>query len=345
MFLHIVGARPQFMKLAPLYKEMVKNNLDCEILHTGQHFDANMSDIFFEELGIPKPDYNLNINSLSNTTMTSLMMKGIEDVLTKKDFHSVIVYGDTNTTLAGALVGRQLNLKVIHIESGLRNYDKTMPEEINRILTDRISDVLFCVSDSCVDNLKSEGIWYDSVIHNSGDLMYDSVLNFKSKSSEMTNSYDDYVLVTVHRASNTDNKEVLGKIVDSLNRINKDIKVVFPIHPRTRNKIKDMDIEFDLIEPVGYIEMLNLIGNSKFVITDSGGVVRESYWLEKPSLLLLDKPLWPELIDSGVCLNTDENNILDNYEVIKNINFSFPKGIYGDGNSAEKITKWLCDGV
>ena len=263
--------------------------------------------------------------------------------MSKNDFHSVIVYGDTNTTLAGALVGRQLNLNVIHIESGLRNYDKTMPEEINRILTDRISDVLFCVSDSCVDNLKSEGIWYDSVIHKSGDLMYDSVLNFKNKSNEISNSYGDYALVTVHRASNTDNKEVLGKIVDSLNQINRDIKVVFPIHPRTRNKVTDMNVEFDLIEPVGYIEMLSLIDNSKFVITDSGGVVRESYWLEKPSLLLLDKPLWPELVDSGVCLKTNENNIIDNYKLIKNIS-SFPRGIYGDGDSAKKITKWLCDG-
>ena len=142
MFLHIVGARPQFMKLSPLYNEMVNNNLDCKILHTGQHFDTNMSDIFFEELGIPKPHYNLNINSLSNTSMTSLMMRGIEEVLLDDEFHSVVVYGDTNSTLAGALVGRQLNLNVIHVESGVRNNDKTMPEEINRIITDRISELV-----------------------------------------------------------------------------------------------------------------------------------------------------------------------------------------------------------
>jgi len=345
MFLHIVGARPQFMKLSPLYDEMVNKNLECKILHTGQHFDTNMSDIFFEELGIPKPHYNLNINSLSNTYMTSLMMKGIEDVLVNDNFHSVIVYGDTNSTLAGALVGRQLNLNVIHIESGVRNNDEVMPEETNRIITDRISDILFCVSPDGVKNLQSEGCWYNSKIYCCGDLMYDSVLKFKKKSETLINNYGDYVLVTIHRASNTDDKNILREIVDNLNEINKDIKVVFPIHPRTKNMISGMKIDFELIEPVGYVEMLNLINNSKFVITDSGGVVRESYWFKKPSLLLLDKPLWPELIEMGVCVNTHPSSMMSGYNSIKENNFNFIEGIYGDGKTSEKITKHILENM
>ena len=342
--LHVVGARPQFMKLHPLLKELNKTDIISEVLHTGQHFDKNMSDVFFSDMGIPKPNYNLNLRSSS----ISNMLEGITKVLVEENFDSVLVYGDTNSTLAGALAGRQLGLKIIHYESGVRNLDPEMPEEINRILVDRISDILLCVSLECVDNLSNETCWYNSKIHHTGDLMNDSFLEFqKFSNSETEYTKEKFVYVTIHRANNTDDEKRLSDIVKSLCEINKSIKVIFPIHPRTKKMMEkySLTLDFDTIEPIGYTESLGMIRNSEFVITDSGGVVRESYWSNKPSILLVENPLWPELVELNACINCEStyDSIIKSYSKLKDLNPKFNTDVYGDGNSAKKIREILND--
>tara|TARA_A100001011_G_C14306907_1_gene843593 strand:+ start:2326 stop:3345 length:1020 start_codon:yes stop_codon:yes gene_type:complete len=336
--LHVVGARPQFMKLAPLLNELKKTNIDSKILHTGQHFDMNMSDIFFEDMGIKKPDYNLNLASSS----VGKMLDEITRILSENKFDSVLVYGDTNSTLAGAISARQLGLQVIHYEAGVRNKDPKMPEEINRILVDSISDILLCVSNSSKMNLEKEKCWYGSKIFVTGDLMYDSFLKYKTKKINQ----DNYIYVTIHRANNTDNKKTLKNIIDALSEINKTKEIIFPIHPRTKKMIEQYAIKYDFntIEPVGYKENIKLIQGSDFVITDSGGVVRESYWANKKSILLVNKPLWPELVDLNSCINIDSNyeTIIDSVSKIIELNPIFDTDIYGDGNSAKKIRDILC---
>ena len=345
-FLHVVGARPQFMKLAPLHKEMISQDLECKILHTGQHFDSNMSDIFFKELDIPKPDYNLNINSLSNVSMTAKMMEGIEEIIVRDDIDAVIVYGDTNSTTAGAIVARQMNIPVIHVESGVRNGDPTMPEEINRIVVDRIADLLFCVSERSYENLKQEALWYGARAFNCGDLMYDCLLNtMKLLDIPDNNVVEPYVLATIHRAYNTDNPARLRSIIGALNTINEKTKVVMPMHPRTKNKIEGLQIDFDLSPPVGYKEMMGLLANSRSVITDSGGLVREAYWLKKPSLTLLRKPVWSELISLGVSQNVDPSSLVGAYRERQLMVNEFTEGIFGFGDSAKKITHILLDNI
>jgi UDP-GlcNAc3NAcA epimerase len=338
--LHIVGARPQFIKLYPLHLEMKERGFEQKILHTGQHFDKNMSDIFFEEMGIPQPDFNLNIHSLSHGAMTGRMIEEIEKIMLNEKFNYIIVYGDTNSTLAGAIAASKLNIKIVHIEAGVRNFDNTMPEEINRILTDRISDLLLCPTDESVNNLNQEGILHGI---NCGDLMYDASLMFRNKL--VKTKEDPYILVTCHRASNT-NKENLTEIITALNDISKQIKVVLPIHPRTKHILNNINIkpQFKIIEPIGYLEMLNLIYNSKYIITDSGGVVREAYFFNKPSLLILEDPLWPELVKAGVCINCKPiaTIIKNQFNKLQNINVSYIKGILGEGNSRKIITDLLC---
>jgi UDP-GlcNAc3NAcA epimerase len=286
-------------------------------------------------MGIPEPDYNLNIHSLSHGAMTGRMIEEIEKLLLNFKFDYIIVYGDTNSTLAGTIAASKLNIKIVHVEAGVRNYDNTMPEEINRIVTDRLSDILLCCTDEGVMNLNKEGISYGT---NTGDLMYDALLLFKDKIKKK--NIDPYVLVTCHRASNT-NKKTLTEIINALNTLSKDTNIVFPIHPRTKKIISTLDItpNFKTIEPVSYIEMLELINNCKFVITDSGGVVREAYFLNKPSLLLLKNPLWPELTKSKVCFNCSPttSKILLEFNKLKKLNLQFPKNLLGDGNSRKYI--------
>ena len=337
--LHIVGARPQFMKLYPLLKELDKTNIVSKILHTGQHFDKNMSGVFFRDMRIPEPDYNLNVRS----SMVSKMLEEISKVLVEGNFDSVLVYGDTNSTLAGAIAGRQLGLKVIHYESGVRNLDPEMPEEINRVIIDRISDILLCVSDKCVETLENETCWYNSKIYKTGDLMYDSFLQFQEFNDSVIE--EKFVYVTIHRANNTDNEKRLTDIVESLCEINKSIKVIFPIHPRTTKMMEkySLTLDFEPLDPVGYIESLSMIRNSEFVITDSGGVVRESYWSNKPSILLVENPLWPELVELEACINCEStyDSIMESYSRIKDLNPKFNSEVYGDGNSAKIIREIL----
>ena len=342
--LHVVGARPQFIKLYPLLKKLNKTNIVSKVLHTGQHFDKNMYDIFFRDMGIPEPDYNLNVRS----SMVSKMLEEISKVLVEGNFDSVLVYGDTNSTLAGALAGRQLGLKVIHYESGVRNLDPEMPEEINRVIIDRISDILLCVSDKCVETLENETCWYGSKIYKTGDLMYDSFLEFQKFDTWVPEDpvvEEKFVYVTVHRANNTDDEKRFTDIVESLCKINESIKVVFPIHPRTMKMMEkySLTLNFEPLEPVGYIESLSMIRNSEFVITDSGGVVRESYWSNKPSILLVENPLWPELIELDACINCEStyDSIMESYSRIKDLNPKFNSEVYGDGNSAKIIREIL----
>jgi UDP-GlcNAc3NAcA epimerase len=338
--LHIVGARPQFIKLAPLYNEMSAAGLRSSILHTGQHFDHNMSDIFFEELNIPPPDHNLGISSLSHSSMTSQMMMGIESVLDGGEIDCVIVYGDTNSTLAGALAARQKNIKLIHIESGSRNFDDTMPEEINRVIVDRISDVMFCNSERCFNNLKSESLWYNSKIYNCGDLMYDVLKTCLPAAMALERiCEEDYTLVTIHRAKNTDNPENMAKIVENLNVISQSTRIVFPAHPRVRQKLLTMQRDFEIIEPVGYLQMLNLTAYSDLVITDSGGLVKEAYWLEKPTVSLLDNPVWPELVELGACFSTGVNEMMKVYELASTAACIFGSEVFGSGAAAKQIVE------
>ena len=334
--LHIVGARPQFIKLYPLHLEMKERGFEQKILHTGQHFDKNMSDIFFNEMGIPQPDFNLNIHSLSHGAMTGRMIEGIENILLNEDFNYVIVYGDTNSTAAGAIAAKKLKIKVVHVEAGLRNFDNEMPEELNRLITDKISDLLFCPTEHCVNNLLSEG----SNAYNTGDLMYDSIKIFRDKLKPPTRPY---ILFTCHRAENTDEK-TLTEIIEALNSIYENhIDVIFPIHPRTKNIIKKLDIKvnFKCIEPASYLEFLQLINGSECLITDSGGAVKEAYFLNKPSVLLLEKPVWPELIKEKVCYNCKSNkqDILATFDKIKEKKINFNEDIFGDGDSR----KYMCD--
>src|SRR5690606_24740430 len=259
--LTIVGARPQFVKAAVLSREL-KSHPDIEeiIVHTGQHFDANMSDVFFDEMDIPKPKYNLDINSLSHGAMTGRMLEGIEKLILDEKPDLLLVYGDTNSTLAGALAARKLHVKVGHVEAGLRSFNMEMPEEVNRILTDRISDILFCPTDSALENLKKEGFdHFDISVVKSGDVMQDAALYYAQFSADKSQVHrhlpkGDYVLCTLHRAENTDDQNRLREIVNALDTIHKSTPVVMPLHPRTKKLLEKYGIALDvtLIDPVGY---------------------------------------------------------------------------------------------
>ena len=341
--LHIVGARPQFMKLLPLYIEMKNNNFNQEILHTGQHFDKTMSDVFFDQLKIPTPDYHLNINNLSHGAMTGRMIEDIEMVLLKEKHDFIIIYGDTNSTLAGAIAAKKLGIKVVHIESGVRNHDNSMPEEINRILSDRISDLLFCNTSHTFNNLVNEGQKnFDSKIEVSGDLMFDCLKIFESKFIET--DIKNYILITCHRASNTELKS-LKNILNALNILSEKYKIVFPVHPRTKKIIKEhkINLNFNLDTPKDYLTFMGLVKGSKFVLTDSGGLVREAYWMKKKSLFILNKPVWPELNEAGVSINCrpTTKSILTSFNRLESMDINFIEGLLGDGNASTYITESL----
>jgi len=340
----IIGARPQFIKAASLSREILKQKgVEEVIVHTGQHFDANMSEVFFTEMQIPKPHYNLAINSLGHGAMTGRMMEAIEKVLLTEKPDWLLVYGDTNSTLAGALAAKKLHIKVAHVEAGLRSFNIKMPEEVNRILTDRISDVLFCPTQQAINNLEKEGYKnIDCKVVNVGDIMYDSALFYSQLSGKLSDSIpENYVLATVHRAENTDDLTKLKNIFRALDVINECYPVVLPLHPRTKKILKTNNIvtNIQLIDPVGYLEMVSLIKNSKAVITDSGGLQKEAYFFKKQGFTLRDQTEWVELIEIGCnqlidVLNDDIATIVLNS--IEN-ELDFSKEIYGDGNTSEKI--------
>ncbi len=343
----ILGARPQFIKAGSVSREIAKNEGIQEIIvHTGQHYDTNMSDIFFDEMQISKPDYHLDINGLGHGAMTGQMLEKIEEILIKEKPDWVIVYGDTNSTLAGALAASKLHIKIAHIEAGLRSFNMKMPEEINRILTDRVSSILFCPTETAIENLKNEG--YENLecrIVKSGDVMQDGAIFYKSLSKKPNVDISvNYILSTIHRAENTDDIERLGSIIEALNELNKNKQVILPLHPRTRKIIESNSIktEFTIIEPVGYLEMVWLIDNCNMVMTDSGGLQKEAFFFKKPCITLRDETEWVELIENrfNVLAGANKNKILDLYE---NFEFSddFNVDLYGGGMASYRIVQEL----
>lgn len=318
----IIGARPQFIKAASVSKAFAQSkSIDEIIVHTGQHFDALMSDVFFQELQIPVPKYNLAINSLGHGAMTGKMLEEIEKVLIQEKPDYVLVYGDTNSTIAGALAAKKLHIKVIHIEAGLRSFNMAMPEEINRIVTDRISDILFCPAEKAVQNLIQEGFEsFNCKYYCVGDVMYDAVLHFlpmAKKKSTVKNQLglNNYIACTLHRQETTDNEINFRNVIEALHIINKQIPVILTIHPRTKKMLDTYNIqpEFKIIDPLGYLDMLEFVSGSSLVITDSGGLQKESYFLGKCCAIVRNDTEWVELVDAGYAALTgyEQHNIVN----------------------------------
>lgn len=345
----IIGARPQFIKAAAVSREIAKHDDIKEIIvHTGQHFDANMSEIFFHQMQIPKPNYNLAINSLSHGAMTGRMMEKIEKILLAEKPDWVLVYGDTNSTIAGSLAATKLHIKVAHVEAGLRSFNMNMPEEINRIVTDRISDILFCPTETAVNNLKNEG--YENIktkIINCGDVMLDAALFYAPMSKKpQIELPEKFILSTIHRAENTDDPQRLKAIFEALSEISKQIPIVLPLHPRTKKIIGNYKLEttnLQIIEPVGYFEMVHLLQNCEMVMTDSGGLQKEAYFFAKLCITLRDETEWVELVENGFnkLVGADKNKIIKafNEMFLKKINFN--KNLYGNGFASQKIINEL----
>ena len=351
--LTIIGARPQFIKASVVSKAITEHpSLNEVIIHTGQHFDENMSNIFFEQLNIPKPNYQLDINSSSHGEMTGRMLTEIERVILLEKPDRVLVYGDTNSTLAGALAAAKLHVPVAHIEAGLRSFNMMMPEEINRILTDQISDILFCPTQTAVDNLVREGFEHKTTeVLNVGDVMQDSALMFSefATAPEGFKSSDGFILATFHRAENTDDSSRLVSIVTALNKVHSAIApVILPLHPRTRDAIDMAGLKLDvhLIEPVGYLEMIWLLKHCGLVLTDSGGVQKEAFFFNKACVTMRDQTEWVELVDVGAneLVGADEDKIVS--AVSRHIGriVEDEHKLYGGGKATARIVERLSKG-
>jgi len=347
----VVGARPQFIKAATLSRQFKLAGVEELIIHTGQHFDANMSDVFFEEMEIPKPAFQLDIHGLTHGAMTGRMLEGIEEILLKEKPDGLLVYGDTNSTLAGALAASKLHIPVIHVEAGLRSYNMEMPEEINRILTDRISTVLFCPTDTAINNLKREG--YDTMpikIIKNGDVMQDAAMYYAARAEQKSDiikktGLQKFVLATIHRQENTDSPSNLMAIIEGLNDINRQVPVVVPIHPRTRNILAQLNIvpEFKLIDPVGYFDMIMLLKNCELVITDSGGVQKEAFFFGKHCITLREQTEWVELVDHGfnLLVGSDSLKLKAAFEFFKTKTSDFSINLYGKGEAAKVVVELI----
>lgn len=347
----ILGARPQFVKAAVLSRLLAKYDGVKEIIvHTGQHFDANMSAVFFDEMDIPKPAYNLAINNLSHGAMTGKMLEKIEVVLLKEQPDLVVVFGDTNSTLAGALAAKKMYIKVAHIEAGLRSFNMKMPEEINRILTDRISDLLCCPTDNALQNLSDEGFnFFPSKVVKCGDIMKDAV-NYYSKMAERKSTIinklklvsNEFVLATLHRQENTDDLTKLKSILKGLEKINSNKKVILPLHPRTRTILKNNNIQVNvtIIEPVGYFDMLQLLKYCNLVVTDSGGLQKEAFFCHKPCVITREETEWVELVryQFAELVGSDTNKIIASFLRFQTEPPNFNKNLFGN-NVGEKIVE------
>lgn len=349
--IHIVGNRPQFIKLAPLSRELQRRGYEDFILHTGQHYDKNMSDVFFEELEIKKPAVNLQIGSGSHAEMTAKAMVGIEKTLLEYKPDFVVLYGDTDTTLAAAIAVSKLNIPFAHVEAGSRVGIKENPEEMNRIVTDHLSTLLFCSDEEGVRSLEKEGI--TNLVYYSGDIMYDTFLFAANKKKcDIREKYDleekQYVLMTWHRQENTESKDKMEKIINFIKKI--PIDTLYPIHPRTRNLLKKYDLykEFisipnlKVIEPIGYFDMVDLAIHSKCIVTDSGGLSKESYFAGVPCYFMFDGKAWPDLEEIGWIQHINFNDEIQLEQIIKEIldkNFVLNnnKEFYGNGHTAEFI--------
>jgi UDP-GlcNAc3NAcA epimerase len=346
--LSIIGARPQFVKEATIQKEINKHpDIKEVVVHTGQHYDENMSGIFFDVLNMRKPDYNLGIQSSLHGEMTALMIIELEKIMIVEKPDIIVLFGDTNSTLAGAIAASKLKIKIAHVEAGLRQEPKHMPEETNRVLTDRISNYLFAPSNLGIENLKKEGITDN--VHFTGDVMYDVFLKMKPKFNysvidELNIRENDYIIMTLHRDFNVDFPDKLGKILKDVNRISNEIKVVLPVHPRTKMRIQEFGLEnlttnIQIIEPIDYLSLMGLTEKCFKVITDSGGYQKEAYFAGKQAVIVMPDTSWRELTDAGLNVLTNEDGIYLN--TMKSQKIECIKNIYGDGNAAEKIISVL----
>jgi UDP-GlcNAc3NAcA epimerase len=344
----IVGARPQFVKAAMVSRALRCAGFTETLVHTGQHYDNNMSKVFFEELQIPKPDYNLGIGSGHHGSQTGRMLEALEKVLQREKPNWALVYGDTNSTLAGALAAAKLHIPVAHVEAGLRSFNRRMPEEINRIITDQLSTLLFAPTETAVRNLQREGIM--DGLHNVGDVMYDAVLAHRelaTNQSRILGSLNlrprNYALATVHRAENTEDLQRLLEIFEALRILSQELPIVLPLHPRTRQALKSIPIvtnaQLILIEPVSYLDTLLLQSQARFILTDSGGVQKEAFFFRVPCITLRDETEWVETVDTGwnVVAGTRRESIVQAARRAKAGRFdAYP---FGDGNAAQNIAK------
>lgn len=346
--LSIIGARPQFVKDAIIQNEINKyEDIDEVVVHTGQHYDDNMSGVFFEVLDMKKPEYNLGIKASYHGEMTGKMIIELEKIMIKEKPDIVLLYGDTNSTLAGAIAASKLKTKIAHVEAGLRQEPKDMPEETNRILTDRISTYLFAPSKLGVENLHHEGI-SDNVFF-TGDVMYDVFLKMKPKFDysmieELGLKKNEYIMMTMHRDFNVDIPEKLERILFDVNRLSREIKVVLPIHPRTKKRIQEFGLEhltgnIMIIEPVDYLTLMGMTEHCFKVVTDSGGYQKEAYFAGKQACILMPDTGWRELTDSGLNVLSQEDKIYEN--VLSSSRTEYIKNIYGDGKASEKIISIL----
>ncbi len=376
--IHVVGARPQFIKYLTVSRAIEAFNKESEciidiLVHTGQHYDYEMSDVFFEEFGMRNPDYSLNVGSSTHGKQTAQIIQEVEEVLLKEKPEAVMVYGDTNSTLGGALAAAKIHIPVAHVEAGLRSFNKHMPEELNRLLTDHSSTILFCPSNVAIENLANEGfgnIYNNGVlvspdcisgvnnvssfkasksnpfVINVGDVMYDVLLNsveIADKKSNILNELQltekEYYLLTLHRAENTDREEVFEQIVMFVNKVSKGKTVIFPMHPRTRKTYGNVAVKFNdsvkIVEPQGYYDMIELLRNCLKIMTDSGGMQKEAFWLKVPCITLREQTEWVETVLSGWNILYEDyegsHKPLNKYELC-----------YGDGKAADRITNLVC---
>ena len=346
--LTIIGARPQFIKAAALsYYLNLEDEINEVIVHTGQHFDNNMSDIFFRQLEIPKPKYLLESGRRSHASMTGYQLIEIEKILLLEKPDFVLVYGDTNSTLSGALASSKLKIPIIHVEAGLRSFNMNMPEEVNRILTDRLSKILFCSSKTSFRNLIQEGFEnFDCEIHIVGDIMYDTIKLFHDQFNLKSPVDFPYAVCTLHRQESINNIDQLKEYFIALNEIANTQKIVFPIHPRTKSILERLELKINsniiISEPMSYFMFMNYIKNCELVITDSGGLQKEAYFLKKNCLIMRNETEWTELVESNHnILCPSKKDLLDAHSNHLSLNKDFNKPVYGDGNTAEKIIQYI----
>ena len=365
--LTIIGARPQIIKAAALSRAIrsgFSGRIAEKILHTGQHYDSNMSQVFFDELGIPQPDFNLHVGSGSHGVQTAKMIAGIEKVLQSEPFDALVVYGDTNSTLAGAVAACKLHVPVVHIEAGLRSFNMTMPEEQNRIVCDQLSSLLFAPTETAMENLRHEGFMDSKAVfangrgrqvYNSGDIMYDNSLYFAGIAAEKTTVLKDnalgpdgFVLATIHRDNNTDDPRRLTAIFKALLQISEDCAVALPLHPRTA-KLLETNLEKEvhaqlrhsnvrIIPPVSFLEMTALEQNARMVLTDSGGVQKEAFFFARPCVIMRPETEWKEIVEqgAGIIADADSDKIINAYNLFKNKKLNL-KPVFGDGNASTII--------
>lgn len=363
--LTVLGARPQFIKAATVSRAIAKHGGMHEVIvHTGQHFDENMSDVFFSQMDIPRPAHNLKIAGLSHGAMTGRMLEGIESLIQAERPTCVLVYGDTNSTLAGALAATKLHVPIAHIEAGLRSFNPKMPEEVNRILTDRVSSVLFCPTDTAIDNLRREGFPFPDLVAGFksqrqtlikvGDVMFDAVRYYRDRAASEVNlgqfnlKDGGYALCTLHRQENIDDPTRLTSILRALSQIASELPVALPLHPRARLKMVtdhgDAPLEqIQFIDPLPYLEMQRLLMGAKVVLTDSGGLQKEAYFHQIPCITLRDETEWTETVDAGanVLVGANFDRIVQAFQSIKKPQSVHYSGVFGDGYAAEAIVQEL----